>query len=68
MSKLDATLHKEPDGTFVMYFCRGDGKCTKSKLEKMKMSRLHKICRDCVKGEDQQTLGEIDALIKRGDA
>lgn len=66
--KLDATLHRERDGTFSMYFCRGPGKCTKTQLEKMRMSRLHKVCRDCIKGDDEQTLGEIDGKLARGDA
>ena len=70
MSKkqLGATLHKEKDGTFTLYFCRGPGKCTKTELEKMKMSRLHKKCHDCVVGQDEQTLGDIDNQITRGDA
>lgn len=66
--KLDATLHKERDGSFALYFCRGEGKCTKSAYERMKMSRKKQVCVDCIKGRDDQTLGDIDNQISRGDA
>lgn len=66
--KLDATLHKERDGTFVMYFCRGEGKCTKTEYERKKMSRKKQVCSDCIKGRDDQTLEEILQQINRGDA
>lgn len=65
---LEATLHREADGTFAMYFCRGDGRCTKPRSERMKMSRLHQVCSDCVKGKEDETLEELATRIQRGDA
>lgn len=67
-AKLNATLHKEPDGTFALYFCRGEGKCTKTPYERAKMSRKKQVCRDCIKGRDTDTLGGIADQINRGDA
>jgi hypothetical protein len=66
--KLDATLHKEPDGTFSLYFCRGEGKCTRTEYERQKMSRQKRKCPDCVKGNDNETLGELAERLERGDS
>lgn len=68
MAHLDAMLHKEPDGTFSLYFCRGPGKCGKTVNERKKLSRKKRTCEDCVKGRDNETLEELMNRINRGDA
>lgn len=67
-TKLTGLLHKEKDGTFSMYFCRGAGKCTKTLYEQKKMSRKKQVCGDCIKGEDGETLENVLTRINRGDA
>lgn len=66
--KLDAMLHKERDGTFAMYFCRGAGKCTKTLNERKKLSRKKRVCEDCVRGDDKETLAHLVMRMNRGDA
>lgn len=68
MTKLDATLHKEADGSFALYFCRGEGKCTKTKYERQKMLRKKQVCKDCIKGDENETLEQVLQRINRGDA
>lgn len=49
---------------FKMYACRGEGKgCKRNSFRDKK---IH--CDDCLETNDAQTLGEIQELIKRGDA
>ena len=70
-AKMEAFLIRErgaPQG-HRLYFCRGPGKCTKTALQKMRMSRLHERCTDCVPAtNEKQTLGDIAKNINRGDA
>lgn len=66
--KLDAMLHKERDGTFSMYFCRGAGKCAKTVNERKKLSRKQRVCEDCVKGDEAETLEHLVQRMNRGDA
>jgi hypothetical protein len=66
--KLDAMLHKERDGTFSMYFCRGPGKCVKTVAERKKLSRKKRVCEDCVKGDESETLEHLVRRMNRGDA
>jgi hypothetical protein len=66
--QLDAMLHKERDGTFAMYFCRGKGKCTKTLAERKKLSRKKRVCEDCVKGDESETLEHLMLRVNRGDA
>lgn len=66
--KLDAMLHKERDGTFSMYFCRGPGKCAKTVTERKKLSRKKRTCEDCVKGDGSETLEHLMLRMNRGDA
>ena len=66
--KLDATLHKERDGTFVMLFCRGPGKCTKTESQRKSMSKHGRKCSDCYEGKPGDTLGQVLARVKQGDA
>lgn len=65
--KLEAFLIRE-GRELALYFCRGDGKCTKSALDKMRMSRLHKKCPDCIKPPEGKTIGEVLKQLERGDA
>lgn len=65
--KLESFLVKD-GGRFELYFCRGEGKCTKKPSEKMRMSRLKKRCSDCVRGNDDETLEQLQARLNRGDA
>lgn len=65
--ELDAMLHREPDGTFSMYFCRGPGKCTTGTKKRTKLSAAGKVCRDCIKGDERDTLQDVADRIERGD-
>lgn len=67
-TRLDATLHKERDGTFVMLFCRGEGKCTKTESQRRSMSKHGRKCSDCYEGRPDETLEQVLARIKQGDA
>lgn len=66
--KLHAMLHKERDGTFALYFCRGPGKCTKTLTERKKLSRKKRVCEDCVRGDENETLEHLAQRMNRGDA
>lgn len=66
---LDAMLVKERGGAhFAMYFCRGPGKCTRTKAERKKLSRKNRACPDCVRGDESETLAELQQRMQRGDA
>lgn len=65
---MDAMLHRERDGTFALFFCRGPGKCTKTKPERKKLSRKQRVCEDCVRGQEDETLAQLAERMNRGDA
>lgn len=65
--KLDSFLVKE-HGRWELYFCRGAGKCTKTLSQRMKLSRTHGKCQDCVLGKEEETLQQLSDRIQRGDA
>jgi len=64
-SKLDLILHKTEYNKFQMFACRGEGKgCKRNRFLKRK-----KPCRDCVGPLDEKlTIGEVQRILKRGDA
>jgi hypothetical protein len=66
--ELDATLHRERDGSFVLLFCRGPGRCARTREEKDRMSRARVRCGDCYPASPEQTLEEVREILRRGDA
>lgn len=68
IKNLDSFLIRELDGSLAMYFCRGPGKCTLGTKKRKKLSLQNKACPDCVKGDEQETLGAVANRISRGDA
>ena len=65
--KLEMILERDaaaPDG-FTLYACRGAGKGCKRNVTRNSKKR----CDDCVKCDNpNETLGEIEARLARGDA
>lgn len=62
---LDLILHKETNGQFRMYACRGEGKgCKRNRYLNRK-----KPCGDCVGPLDEKlTIAEVQERLAKGDA
>lgn len=62
--KLEFILVKNAVGKFELWACRGEGKgCARNKWRSQK-----KQCEDCVLADEKETLAELDARLRRGDA
>ena len=64
-SKLDLILHKDAQGKFGLWACRGEGKgCNRNKYRNTKAP-----CTDCVGPlPEDMTLGEVQEKLRKGDA
>lgn len=67
MSKPHGIIHKEVDGSYTMYFCRGAGRCLVTDNEMLEMSRKNEVCQDCIRGLPNETVEEVLARIRGTD-
>lgn len=53
------------DRSMQLFFCRGDGKCSRPAAQR---ERAKTHCSDCVAGRDEETLEQLVERIQRGNA
>lgn len=63
--KVRHDLPRGHEDAYALFFCRGEGKCRRSKA---KQALSKKPCEDCLKPEETLTLGEVANRLAKGDA
>jgi len=56
--------HGRASNSFVMWACRGEGRGCKRNLHRSDA----KHCEDCVRADENETVGDLHNRLKRGDA